>query len=153
MKSLDFIFIGSPKNKAYKELEEEYFKRIKRYTNTQIITLKDSSEKNIVVKNKKESETILSKINPSDFVILCDEKGKGFDSKTLASKINSWRQDYQRVVFVIGGAYGFSEDMYKRANLKIKFSDFTLPHELARVVLLEQVYRSFSILGGEKYHH
>ncbi|MBU0506480.1 MAG: 23S rRNA (pseudouridine(1915)-N(3))-methyltransferase RlmH [bacterium] len=153
MKSLDFIFIGSPKNKAFKELEEEYHKRIKRYMSSQITTLKDSTEKNTAVKNKKETASILDKIQPADFLVLCDEKGKGFDSKTLANKINSWRQDYQRIVFVIGGAYGFSEDIYKRANLKLKFSDFTLPHELARTVLLEQVYRSFTILGGEKYHH
>ena len=120
---------------------------------SQITTLKDSTEKNTAVKNKKETASILDKIQPADFLVLCDEKGKGFDSKTLANKINSWRQDYQRIVFVIGGAYGFSEDIYKRANLKLKFSDFTLPHELARTVLLEQVYRSFTILGGEKYHH
>ncbi len=153
MKQIDFIFIGQHKNKSYKSLEEEYHTRIKRYAKSQITLLKDSSEKNIPIRNKKETGAILEKLGSGDFLVLCDEKGKTFDSIGFSKKLEDWRTQNQRVVFVIGGAYGFSEEIYKRANLKLRLSDFTLPHELARTSLLEQVYRGLTILNGEKYHH
>ena len=134
-------------------MELEYHKRIAHYTATQLITLKDSGDKNILLKNKKETQTIVSKLTPSDFLVVCDERGQAPGSVAFAKNIAQWRNSHQRVVFVVGGAYGLGEEVLHKANVKLKLSEFTLPHELARIVLLEQTYRAFTILGGEKYHH
>ncbi|MBL7813309.1 MAG: 23S rRNA (pseudouridine(1915)-N(3))-methyltransferase RlmH [Bacteroidetes bacterium] len=101
----------------------------------------------------KESETILKYCKPGDQLILCDERGKTFTSKEFATYIdNSLSQSRGRLIFAIGGAYGFTEDLLK-SNLSIRLSDFTFPHHLARLVLCEQLYRAFTILKGTGYHH
>lgn len=153
MKRIDFIFIGSSKNKSFSELESDYHGKLSRYVDSSIKILKDSSESDVVIKTKKESADILKNLQPSDLLVLCDERGKSFDSVNFSKQIASWQVQSQRVVFVIGGAFGVDEDLRKRANSVLRLSEFVMPHELARVVLLEQVYRAFTIQRGEKYHH
>ena len=103
---------------------------------------------------KKESERIFKKITKRDFLILLDEKGKEYTSVQFAELIRHHQNISTRnIIFLIGGAYGFSEEVYKRANGKMALSKMTYPHQLVRVIFLEQLYRAFTILKGEKYHH
>lgn len=153
MKRIDFIFIGSSKNKSFSELESDYHIKISRYVDSSIKILKDSSETDLSIKTKKESADVLKNLQPNDLLILCDERGKSLNSITFSKQIANWQIQSQRVVFVIGGAFGVDGDLRKRANSTLRLSDFVMPHELARVVLLEQVYRAFTIQRGEKYHH
>ena len=105
------------------------------------------------IKNK-EGELILKNIRPADDVILLDERGKEFSSmefaKILQDKISYVSKD---IVFVIGGAYGFSEDVYRRADSKISLSRMTFSHQMVRAIFTEQLYRAFTIMKGEPYHH
>ncbi|MBF0105023.1 MAG: 23S rRNA (pseudouridine(1915)-N(3))-methyltransferase RlmH [Deltaproteobacteria bacterium] len=153
MKKLDFIFVGQSKDPCFGGLEKNYHTRIKRYVDSEIIFVKDSPEKNVALKIKKESEALLAKIKAGDCVVVCDEHGRALDTRAFAGNLQDWIARSQRVVFVVGGAYGMSEALINKGQCKIKLSEMTLPHELARVLLLEQVYRGFSILRGEKYHH
>ncbi len=103
---------------------------------------------------KREGELILKKIDPSDYVVLLDERGKEFTSQGFANYIQSHMlSGVKNLVFVIGGAYGFSGDVYARQNAKIALSQLTFPHIMTRVIFAEQLYRAFTILKGEPYHH
>lgn len=153
MKNLDFIFVGTAKDKNLCTLETAYHEKIKKYVSSHLILLKDSIEKNISVKKLKETDAITKQIKNSDILILCDERGKSLDSEIFSKKIATWQIQGQRVVFVVGGAFGMTEDISHRAQFTLKLSDFTFPHELARVILLEQVYRALTIQAGQKYHH
>lgn len=103
---------------------------------------------------KKESESILKRVGEKDVLALLDEKGKEFSSVEFAKTVSHYQNiSTKNLVFVIGGAYGFSDEVYKRANLKMALSKMTFPHQLVRIIFLEQLYRAFTILKGEKYHH
>jgi 23S rRNA (pseudouridine1915-N3)-methyltransferase len=96
----------------------------------------------------------LAKISPSDFVVLLDENGKELDSVQFSKELNKWmNQSTAHVVFVIGGPYGFHVSVYDRANLKLSLSKLTFSHQMVRLFFTEQLYRAFSILRGEPYHH
>ena len=153
MKALNFVFVGQSKDKNYRDLEAAYHEKISKYVTSHLVTVKDSSEKNIPLKKNKETQNLLTKISRGDILIVCDERGVSLTSEKFAQKINAWQIQGQRVVFVVGGAFGVTEDFLKKANVTLKLSEFTLPHELARVLLLEQVYRAFTIQAGQKYHH
>ena len=101
-----------------------------------------------------EGEEILSKLRSSDYIILLDERGKSYTSEKFANKLNSLTLlGNRRVIFIIGGAFGFSGAVYKRSNEMLSLSEMTFTHQLARVFLLEQIYRGFSILKNEPYHN
>jgi 23S rRNA (pseudouridine1915-N3)-methyltransferase len=103
---------------------------------------------------KKETENIFKRIGERDFLILLDEKGKEMLSVGFADLLKHHQNiATKNLVFVIGGAYGFSDEVYRRADLKISLSKMTFPHQLVRILYLEQLYRAFTILKGEKYHH
>lgn len=103
---------------------------------------------------EKEGEIILSKVRPSDFLILLDEHGKEYRSVEFAKYMEQlMSRTSQDLVFVIGGAYGFSQAVYDRANAKISLSKMTFSHQMVRVIFAEQLYRAFTILKGEPYHH
>lgn len=99
-----------------------------------------------------ESEKILAKIKPADFVVALDERGKQFDSRSLAAHLDEWQAAGQDIVFVIGGPDGFSKTCLQRANLQWSLSMLTLPHGLARVFFAEQIYRAWTIQTGHPYH-
>jgi 23S rRNA (pseudouridine1915-N3)-methyltransferase len=153
MKRVDFLFVGAAKDSSYKTLEASYLKKITHYADTELTILKDSAGKDLSAKQAQDTTAILAKLKPGDVLIVCDERGKNPDTKTFATKLGQWRTNGKRVVFVIGGAYGFTQELRAKADFVLQLSTFTLPHELARVVLLEQVYRAFTVLAGEKYHH
>lgn len=175
MKELKFLFVGACKDPSFKRLEQEYLTKIRRYVQAQVTLIKDSCQKDPTLKKKQETEAILKNVRPGDVLVLCDERGRALDSHAFAGRLNDWQVAAQRVVFVVGGAYGFDDLATGRggegttgrrdaqsqsrppANLQgqflLRLSDMTLPHELARVVLMEQVYRGLTILKGQRYHH
>jgi 23S rRNA (pseudouridine1915-N3)-methyltransferase len=102
----------------------------------------------------KEGKLILKNIDSTDKVILLDEKGKSFSSIDFSNLLNQKLLDStKKLVFVVGGAFGFSEEVYKRANSKLRLSKMTFSHQMIRLIFKEQLYRAFTILKGEKYHH
>ena len=140
-----------------KEGIQYYEKKLKHYTKLEIIELslnKNKQPKEHEAIKIAEGELILSKVTDTDLLILFDEKGKSFNSiewsKWFEEKLNYHRGN---IVFVIGGAFGFSQDVYKRADQLITFSSFTFNHQLFRIIVLEQFYRIFTIIKGEPYHH
>ncbi len=103
---------------------------------------------------QKEAEIILSKIHPTDFLVLLDEKGIDMTSKKFADFLETKRDNgTQKIIFQVGGAYGFSEAIYQRANLQLSLSAMTFSHQLIRLIFMEQLYRAFTIIKGEKYHN
>lgn len=154
MARITILAVGKIKHVAFKHLQEEYFQRLSHYVSCCLVEVKDSPQKESTKKIKEESELILKRLTKDDFVILLDETGKALTSKNLAKQVETINhQGIRHLVFVIGGPYGVSEVLKKRANQRLSLSTLTLPHELARVFLLEQLYRAHTILRGEKYHH
>lgn len=133
---------------------DEYAKRLQHYCKFTDELLVPKGKTNEPEKLKKlEEELLLKKIQATDFLVLLDERGKTFSSLKLATQLQNWLNHQGHIVFVIGGAYGFSEAVYARANFQISLSALTYSHQLVPMLFAEQLYRSFSILKGEPYHH
>ncbi|MFA7688038.1 MAG: 23S rRNA (pseudouridine(1915)-N(3))-methyltransferase RlmH [Moheibacter sp.] len=151
------ICIGKTDEKPLEELILKYEKRLPQHWNYQRIEIPDiKNRKNLSEPQQKdkEAELILSKIQPTDFVILLDESGKQMNSVGFAEEIRQlMNQSVRQLVFVIGGPYGFSEEIHKRANRKLSLSQMTFTHQMVRLFLTEQIYRAFTILHGKPYHH
>lgn len=154
---ITLLTVGKTDIKWVKEGLEMYVSRLKHYINfelTEIPELKNVSALSKEQIKLKEGELILKHLKPADFLVLMDEKGKEFRSIQFASmleeKLNRGGRD---MVFVIGGAYGFSEAVYSRADDKISLSKMTFSHQLVRTIFAEQLYRAFTIMKGEPYHH
>lgn len=135
---------------------EEFAKRLKHYCRFDSVLLElparlKSTDTSMVKKN--EGDALLKKINPTDFVVLLDEHGQEFHSVAFAEQLEKLRLHHAHIVFVVGGAYGFSEEVYKRANQKLSLSKMTFSHQLIRLIFIEQLYRAFTIIKGEPYHH
>jgi 23S rRNA (pseudouridine1915-N3)-methyltransferase len=125
-----------------------------KYQRLEIPDLKNSKNLSFEQQKQKEAELILAKISPSDFVVLLDENGKELDSVQFSKELNKWmNQSTAHVVFIIGGPYGFHASVYERANLKLSLSKLTFSHQMVRLFFTEQLYRAFSILRSEPYHH
>lgn len=157
--NITIIAIGKLKEKYWKDAIAEYSKRLGAYCNLEIVELKESplransSAADEEAVKVAEGRWILERIKKGDYVITLEIKGKGLSSEQLASKIAdlglSGRSD---VVFVIGGSLGLSAEVSQRADFKLSFSAMTFPHQMMRVILLEQIYRSFKINRNEAYH-
>jgi 23S rRNA (pseudouridine1915-N3)-methyltransferase len=154
---LKLIVVGKSAFDFVKEGESVYEKRLIHYLPFEKLVLPDiKNPKNLSLDElkKKEGELILSKITNQDFLVLMDENGSQFSSTNFANwleqKIN---EGTRSMVFVIGGAFGFSKEVYERANQLISLSKMTFSHQLVRVIFLEQLYRAQTILKGEPYHH
>lgn len=136
---------------------EEYLKRLKHYIPFNVTYLQDvkgTSKMTEKQQKKVEGANILSKISVSDYIVLLDEKGKEFTSMEFANYIQrTMGSGRKRCVFIVGGPYGFSEDVYARADSKISLSKMTFNHEMVRLFFIEQIYRAMTILRGEPYHH
>ncbi len=133
-----------------------YEGRISRYVSHGVMELKTKNEKGESIERIKEKEQKeqLKQIGERDVLILLDENGKQFSSTEFAVQLQKLLATSNRkIIFMTGGAYGFSTEISKRANLKISFSKFTFTHQMIRPILLEQVYRAFTIINNEKYHH
>ena len=157
--NITVICIGKLKEKYWTAAIDEYSKRLKGYCSLDIIELKEARlpdkagpAEELAVK-ETEGEEILKKIKDNQYVITLEVKGKMLSSEKLAEKIETLGIDGQsNVVFVIGGSLGLSAAVSKRANFKLSFSEMTFPHQMMRVILLEQVYRAFKINRNEAYH-
>lgn len=156
---IKIISVGKIKEKAMQQLLAEYQKRLQPYVKLEMIEVADeqapqsnSDAQNELVK-QKEGERILAKVKDMDYVILLDLAGKMMSSEELANKITQI-QTYQSpdITFVIGGSLGLSPDVIKRANDRLKISDMTFPHQIVRLLVLEQVYRAYKINHNEPYH-
>ena len=156
MKIVLFV-VGKTKEKYLLEGIYQYQRRIMNYIKFEIYEIPNiKNTKNISNSDlmKKEGDLILNKIQNSDYLILLDEKEKMFSSSSFAKKIQSWMLSGKKtIVFVIGGAYGFSQDVYNRANEKISLSRLTFSHQMVRLFFVEQLYRGYTILNNEPYHH
>lgn len=138
------------KEKGMKSLEQEYVKRLQRFNKCEIIELKEANpsfpDQRII---DDESERILAAIKESDTMILFDVANEQMDSPTLAKELEKWGRDF---VLVIGGSMGFNDQVRSRANHIISMSKMTFPHLLARIMVLEQVYRGYKIINNQTYH-
>ena len=151
--SLAIYVIENKANKDIDSLCETYLKRIKNYHKVVLHKLPAARVKDPEAQKIKESASIESKVKPGDTLILCDELGKEFTSKQFAHYLEKeFSQLRGRVIFAIGGAYGFTEEL-KKTHTSIKLSQFVFPHHLARLVLVEQIYRAISIQRNMPYHH
>lgn len=145
-------------NEAYlKEGIAIFEKRIKRYIPFESVIwpdIKNAGKMDVAMLKQKEGQMILSKLEPKHYLILLDEQGKVFSSVAFAKYFEGLQQrSYKRVVFLVGGAFGFSDEIYQRANQKISLSDMTFSHQMVRLFFTEQLYRALSILHNEPYHN
>ena len=139
--------MGKEKDEMTASIRKHYELRIFRYVPIEWVYMPHESK-------EKESDKILSYLKKDDYVVLLDEKGRELKSEMLSDLIaNRMIDSVRRMVFVIGGAYGVSKSVEERANYIWKLSSLVFPHMLVRVILLEQLYRAFTIIKGEKYHH
>jgi 23S rRNA (pseudouridine1915-N3)-methyltransferase len=152
------ICAGKIKEKFYTDAIKEYAKRMSRFADFEIIEVPDekipdnASEKEIERIKIREGEKMLAKIKPQSYVISLCIEGKTLDSIELAEKIKNACSITSRIVFIIGGSCGLSDEVKQRSDLRLSFGRMTLPHQLMRVVLSEQIYRSFMINSGSAYH-
>lgn len=150
------IVIGKTANKHLSALINDYSERINHYMPFEITYLPEVKEcGNMPEEQQKEKEAdlILKNLNTTDNIILLDEHGINLTSIELSKWLNKKKQSGRKLVFIIGGPYGFSERVYKRTNEKISLSSLTFSHDMARLLLCEQIYRASTILKGESYHH
>lgn len=151
---LKLIVVGKTKTLFFEQSEKEYLKRLNKYCRLNYVAVPSSKKSDVRdACLKMEEEQILKNINSQDFVILLDEKGKQYSSRDFAHQINERLIRDSNITFIIGGAFGFSEKIYQRSNLMWSLSSLTFPHHMVRTIFLEQLYRAFTILRGEKYHN
>ena len=149
---IKIITVGTIKERYLKEAFDDYVKRLKKYTNIEVIEVKDEG---LVEESKAiqlEKDKIEKHIGTRDYVITLEIEGKQLTSPEFAEKIDQIQIENSNITFIIGGSYGLSEEIKQKAKMHLSFSKMTFPHQLFRVFLLEQIYRAFKILNNEKYH-
>ena len=151
------LTIGKTSEKYLIKGIAQYQKRLKHYTQFEMLeipNLKNAKNFSNAELMKKEGELMMKQLQNSDHLVLLDDKGKDFTSLKFSQKLQSWMlSGKKRLVFVVGGAYGFSEDIYARGNEKLSLSKLTFSHQMVRLFLVEQIYRGYTILNNEPYHH
>lgn len=157
--SMTVLCVGRMKEKPYRQMADEYRKRLSRYGNFEEIEVPDlaepahSSEALEAAVRKKEGEQLLARIRPGDYVVALTIEGTMRDSEELSRRLTQLTvQGHSSIVFVIGGSLGLSEEVVRRADEQLSMSRMTFPHQLARVMLYEQIYRAMKISSGERYH-
>ena len=155
--TITFIQVDKTQDSYLIEAVNIYLKRLKNYCSIEVITI--NVPKNVRQRSEKEQKTeegklILNELKASDHLILLDEKGKQLTSMDFSKFINQKQNaGIKRLVFLIGGPFGFDASVYERANFKLGLSQMTFSHQMVRLFFMEQLYRAYSILAGEKYHH
>lgn len=153
---IKLITIGKTDESYLREGIDKYLSRLKHYVNFEIILIPDVKNSNklaVAAQKEMEGKEILKKIKNSDFVMLLDEKGKEFSSVNFSSFLQKRMNVGADIVFVIGGPFGFSDEVYTRGDSKLALSKMTFSHQMIRLFFTEQLYRAFTILKREKYHH
>ncbi len=148
---IKIICVGKIKETYLKEGIAEYLKRLSKYTKVEIVELPDY-DYDLKKTLEKERDNILKVLNEHDYNILLDINGTSYNSLEFADNLDKIRNKNSNINFIIGGSYGVHEDIKKSCQEKITFSRLTFPHQLFRLILLEQIYRSFKILNNEEYH-
>ena len=150
---IKIVCVGKIKDNHLKSLIDDYAKKINHYHKLEIIEVKDEPIKdNDKYVLETEANRVLDKIGNDEYVILLDLHGKEVDSVSFANKIDKLFISNSKICFVIGGSLGLGEQLIKRANYRLKISDMTFLHQMTRLIILEQIYRAFKILGNETYH-
>lgn len=152
----ELIQVGKTVNKHFVSAIDDYCQRISHYMpfeTTTIPELRNTKSLSEQQQKEREAELILKLIQPSDTVILLDEHGREYRSVEFASWLERQQQTARRLVFVIGGPYGFAPSVYDRANGKVSLSPMTFSHQMVRLIFCEQIYRACTIIKGEPYHH
>ena len=154
---ITLLVVGKTEDKYLIEGIEKYLSRLKHYISFNLLVIPEiKNTKNLseAQQKSKEAELIHKQISNLDTVILMDEKGKKYTSVAFSNYLNKQMiGSVQHLIFIIGGPYGFDESIYKRANGSMSLSDMTFSHQMVRLFFVEQLYRAFSILKGEPYHH
>jgi 23S rRNA (pseudouridine1915-N3)-methyltransferase len=154
---ITLLVVGKTEDKYLIEGIDKYLSRLKHYINFNLIVIPEiKNTKNLseAQQKSKESELILKQISNLDIVVILDEKGRKYSSVDFSNYLNKHMiGSVQHLIFVIGGPYGFDDEVYKRANSSLALSDMTFSHQMVRLFFIEQLYRAFSILKGEPYHH
>jgi 23S rRNA (pseudouridine1915-N3)-methyltransferase len=155
--NIKLISIGKTDDKSLDILIQTYTKRLKHYINFEFVIIPDIKNRkhlNFEQQKAQEGQLLLKNIQTSDFVVLLDENGKNFTSVEFSNYLSKkMLSGTKQLVFIIGGPYGFSEKVYQRANQKISLSKMTFSHQMVRLFFVEQLYRAFTILKNEPYHH
>ncbi|WP_066901086.1 23S rRNA (pseudouridine(1915)-N(3))-methyltransferase RlmH [Streptobacillus notomytis] len=153
MLKINLICVGKIKEKYIIDGIEEFLKRLSKYVKINIIELKEEADNNINFSINKESRLLIENINKnSGYNILLDIKGENITSEKLAYKISNLKLNYSEINFIIGGSNGYNDEVRKLADFKLSFSKMTFPHQLMRLILIEQIYRSICIENNIKYH-
>lgn len=140
-----FVWVGKTKNKHWRALQEEYLRRLSHFVKYEIVELKDDSVEN-------EGKRILENLNQNSFVCVLDVKGRSVSSHEIAEKIEIWQnRGLKEIAFVIGGAEGIASGVVEKADFSLSLSFLTFTHEAARVILIEQLYRAYTIIKGFPY--
>jgi 23S rRNA (pseudouridine1915-N3)-methyltransferase len=153
---ITFVFSGKTKTGYIDKGIADYYSRLRHYVKTEICVIRDvKNTKNMSEKEQvqKEGENILKEIPAGGALILLDERGKKYSSVAFAEFLQKKIMEGRDIYLAIGGAYGFSDEVKKKADLEISLSEMTFSHQMVRLILLEQVYRAFTIMKGEPYHH
>lgn len=154
---INLLCIGKTDDKEIKNLINYYLTRLPRHWNFEILEIPDvKNARNLTpdLLKKEEAKLFLNIIENTDLVVLLDEKGKQFTSREFAQKLDSYQNNsIKKICFLVGGAYGFSEEMYQRSNEKISISKMTFTHQMIRLFFVEQIYRADQILQGKPYHN
>lgn len=149
---IKIICLGKIKEQFYTDAVKEYVKRLSKYTKLEIIEIDDEFNSNIDIILQREKEKILNVINKKDYIITLEIDGIQLSSIELSQKLDNIMLINSNLTFIIGGSYGLHNDIKELSNLHLSFSKLTFPHQLFRVILLEQIYRSYKILNNETYH-
>lgn len=157
--NITILAVGKIKEAFYKDAVAEYAKRLSRYCRLEIIEVADeptpenASLAQEYAIREKEAQRILKKLRDGSFVIALEIAGEKYDSEKFAKKLeNLALQGKSQLVFIIGGSLGLSKSVLEQADVRLSFSDMTFPHQLMRIILCEQIYRAFRMIGGEPYH-
>jgi len=149
---IKIICIGKLKEKYLKEAQDEYLKRLKKYTQIELIELPDSTIDDPKIALEKEKLEINKYLTGKEYLITLEIEGKELSSTELSEKIDKTLIENSNITFLIGGSYGIHSNIKEKSNFKLSFSKMTFPHQLFRILLLEQIFRSYKILNNEKYH-
>ena len=149
---IKIICIGSLKEKYLKEAQEEYIKRIKKFQQVTVVELQECKIDDKKISLEKEKEQIKKHINPKDYIITLEIDGEELSSEEFSEKIDKTYINNSSITFIIGSSHGLHEEIKSLSNYKLSFSKMTFPHQLFRILLLEQLYRAFKIINNERYH-
>lgn len=156
MQKVTFIQVGKSTPGFIRSGEEHYFTMLKKYCTLDLVVVSDgdfTSSQKIVAEKKKETERIIKALPKDCIVVYLDVEGQQMDTLTFARRLQEWHEEGRKLCFVIGGAFGVSDEFFKEVHLRLSLSSMTTSHQLVRLLFLEQLYRGFSIVRGSGYHH